>query len=144
MRASGLVFSDGSDYAEYPIQFSRKDPKMICRREIFIDENPDDKKYPVKQIEQLTAIADSSKRFIGRVTLGLDTPMGVQTMPVTFEIAAATIEEAFGKFEARAEQEVEAAKKEVENQLQELRRRSQSRIVTPDQIAPGGMTKLQL
>ena len=65
-------------------------------------------------------------------------------MPVSFEIEAETIEDAFAKFESRAEAEIEAARKDLEAQVQELRRQSQSRIVTPDEIAPGGMSKLQL
>jgi len=117
---------------------------MIYRRENFFEEDPENRKFPVKQIEQLTALDGSAKRFVGRVSIGLQTPMGVQTMPVSFEIAAATIEEAFGKFEARAEDEVEKAKDEVQEQIQELRRQSQSRIVTPDQVAPGDLGKIQL
>ena len=117
---------------------------MIYKRENFIEENPEDKKYPVKQIEQLTAVNGGSKRFVGRVSLGLQTPMGVQTVPVSFEIEAETIEGAFSRFEARAEEEVEKAKKDLEREIQDLRRQSQSRIVTPDEIAPGGMSKLQL
>ena len=117
---------------------------MIYEREQFIEECPENEKFPVKQIEQLTSLDGGSKRFIGRVSIGLQTPMGVQSMPVSFDIEAGTIQEAFDKFEARAEEEIGHAKNELENQIQEIRRQSQSRIVTPDEIAPGGLSKLQL
>ena len=117
---------------------------MIYKRENFIEESPDSERFPVKQVEQMSAIDGSSKKFVGRVSLGLETPMGVQTMPVSFEIEADTVEDAFAQFETRAGEEVERAKKELENQIQELRRQSQNRIVTPDEIAPGGLNKLRL
>jgi len=117
---------------------------MIYKRENFVEENSDSRQFPVKQVEQMSAIDGSSTKFVGRVSLGLETPMGVQTMPVVFEIEADTIEDAFAQFETRAEDEVERAKKELENQMQELRRQSQNRIVTPDEIAPGGLSKLQI
>ena len=117
---------------------------MIYKRENFVEESSDDEKFPVKTVEMLTALYDGEKRFVGQVTLGLETPYGVQSLPVTFDIEAETVEGAFAKFEARAEEETEKAKNELQEQLHELRRQSQSRIVTPDQIAPGGMSKLQL
>lgn len=124
---------------------------MIYKREEFFEENEQDQKFPVKQIEQLSSLDGSVKKFIGRVSLGIQTPMGVQTVPVTFEIEAATVQDAFGKFAARAETEVEAAKRELQNELNELRRRSQNRIVTPGDLPPpdlgnlgGGMGKLKL
>ncbi len=117
---------------------------MIYKREQFVEESPDNEKYPVKSIEQLTPVDGSGTKFVGRVSIGLQTPMGVQSMPVSFEIEAETIEGAFAKFEARAETEVDRSRKDLEAQLHELRRREQSRIVTPGEISPGGMGKLQL
>ena len=117
---------------------------MIYKREQFIEECPDNEKFAAKQIEQLTSLEDESKRFVGRVSIGLQTPMGVQSMPVSFDIEAETVQDAFVKFEARAEEEIENAKNELETQMQEMRRQSQNRIVTPDEIASGGMGKLQI
>ena len=117
---------------------------MIYKRENFVEQDSEDKKFPLKQIEQLTALDGSSKRFVGHVSLGLQTPMGVQSMPVSFEIEAETIEGAFAKFEVLAEAEIEEARKDLEAQMQEMRHQSQNRIITPDEIAPGGMSKLQL
>ena len=112
---------------------------MIYKREEFIEENPTDQKFPVKQIEVLSSLDGKESKYIGRVSLGLQTPMGVQTIPVSFEVEAANIQEAFAKFPSRADVEVEAAKKE----LQEMRRRSASRIVTPGDLPPTDMGKLK-
>ena len=120
---------------------------MIYKREEFFEESPEDQKFPIKQVEQVTSLDGSSKKFIGRVTLGIQTPMGVSSLPVTFEIEAASVPEAFAKFSQRAETEVEAAKAELQDELQEMRRRSQNRIVTPGELPPqdmGNLGKLKL
>jgi len=119
---------------------------MIYRREEFFEEQPEDQKFPVRQVEQVTSLDGSVKKFVGRVTLGIQTPMGVTSLPVTFEIEAASVQEAFAKFSQRAETEVEAAKSELQDELTEMRRRSQSRIVTPGDLPPdmGNLGKLKL
>jgi hypothetical protein len=117
---------------------------MIYRREEFFEEQPEDQKFPVRQVEQVTSLDGSVKKFVGRVTLGIQTPMGVTSLPVTFEIEAASVQEAFAKFSQRAETEVEAAKSELQDELTEMRRRSQSRIVTPGDLPPTDLGKLKL
>jgi hypothetical protein len=117
---------------------------MIYRREEFFEEKPEDQKFPVRQVEQITSLDGLVKKFVGRVTLGIQTPMGVTSLPVTFEIEAASIQEAFAKFSQRAETEVEAAKSELQDELTEMRRRSQSRIVTPGDLPPTDLGKLKL
>ncbi|MGD0999983.1 MAG: hypothetical protein ABSA67_04710 [Candidatus Brocadiia bacterium] len=117
---------------------------MIYRREEFFEEQPEDQKFPVRQVEQVTSLDGSVKKFVGRVTLGIQTPMGVTSLPVTFEIEAASVQEAFAKFSQRAETEVEAAKAELQDELTEMRRRSQSRIVTPGDLPPTDLGKLKL
>jgi len=117
---------------------------MIYRREEFFEEQPDDPKFPVRQVEQLTSLDGSVKKFVGRVTLGIQTPMGVTSLPVSFEIEAASVQEAFANFAKRAETEVEAAKGELQDELMEMRRRSQSRIVTPGELPPTDFGKLKL
>jgi len=109
---------------------------MIYKREEFVQEDPASKNYPVKQVEVLSALNGGEKRHIGRVTLALQTPMGMTTLPISFEIPAATVEEAFQKFESIADAEIEAAKNELQEQIQELRRRAQSRIITPGELPP--------
>lgn len=109
---------------------------MIYKREEFIEENEGDKKFPVKQIDQLTSLDGEVKKFVGRVSLALQTPMGVTTLPISFEIKAETIGEAFSKFSELADAEIEISKRELQEELQELRRRNQSRIVTPGAMPP--------
>jgi hypothetical protein len=117
---------------------------MIYRREEFFEENADDQKFPLKQVEQISSLDGSVRKFIGRVSLGIQTPMGVSSIPVSFEIEASTVQEAFAKFAARAEAEIEVAKNELQDELQEMRRRSQSRIVTPGDLPPTDLGKLKL
>ncbi len=117
---------------------------MIYKRDDFIEESPESRKFPVRQIEQLTSLDGETKRFVGRVSLAIQTGMGMSTIPVSFEIEAGTVSEAFSKFDARAEEEVEKTQKELQNQFDEARRRAQSRIVTPGDIAPGDLGKLSL
>ena len=117
---------------------------MIYKRVEFIEENAGDERFPVKHVEQLSPTDGGKKKFVGRVSMGVQTPMGVQTLPVTFEIQAETIEAAFAGFEERAETEIEQTKKALEGQLREMRRQEQGRIITPGEVAPGQMGKLQL
>jgi len=117
---------------------------VIYKREEYLEESPTDQKFPVKQIEVLSSIDGKESKYIGRVSLGLQTPMGVQTIPVSFEVEAASIQEAFAKFSTRADAEVEVAKKELQDELQEMRRRSQNRIVTPGDLPPTDMGRLKL
>lgn len=112
---------------------------MIYRREEYLEESPDSKKYPVKTIEQLSALGGDETRYLGRVSLAVQTGMGVSSLPISFEIPAADIHEAFRKFEVAADAEIENAKKELQGQMEEMRRKAQSRIVTPGEIPPGGI-----
>jgi hypothetical protein len=117
---------------------------MIYRREEYFEEAPEDQKFPVKQVEQIVSLDGSVRKFVGRVSLGIQTPMGVSSVPVSFEIEAATVQEAFQKFPQIAEVEIERAKDDLQKELHEMRRQSQSRIVTPGDIRPGDLGKLQL
>ena len=117
---------------------------MIYRREEYFEEKNDDPKFPLKQVEQITSLDGSARRFIGHVSLGIQTPMGVSSIPVTFEIQAGSIQEAFAKFAERAEVEIAAAKNDLQDELQELRRKNQSRIVTPGDLPPGDLGKFKL
>ncbi|MCM8757016.1 MAG: hypothetical protein NC911_00565 [Candidatus Omnitrophica bacterium] len=116
---------------------------MIYKEEQFIEENPTDTRFPVKQIEQLTSLDGKVKKFIGRLTLALQTPMGITSLPVTFEIEAATIQEAFEKFAGQAESEIEAAKRDLHAELQELKKQTASRIV-PAAGLPTDISKIKL
>ena len=117
---------------------------MIYRREVFLEEDhKPGSQFPLKEVEQLTNLDGSQKRFLGHVSLGLQTPMGMSTLPLNFEIQAATIEEAFGKFEERAQTEIVAAKAELQAELSEMRRQQQSRIITPGELPPTDLGKLK-
>lgn len=112
---------------------------MIYKRDEYIEESPDDRKFPLRQIEQLQTIDGSSTRFVGHVSLAIQTPMGYSNMPLSFEIEAPSLAEAFKKFPAAAEAEIENAKKELEEQIGEMRRKAASRIITPGELPPGAM-----
>lgn len=107
---------------------------MIYKKDEYVQENDEDNRFPVKRIEVLDAIDDDDTRFIGSVALGMQTPMGVQQIPVNFEIDAEDIEDAFDKFEAHANPRIEETRKEVQKQVQEARQQSQNRIVGPDEM----------
>jgi hypothetical protein len=117
---------------------------MIYRREEYYEETPEDPKFPVKQVERLVSLDGTVSKFVGRVSLGIQTPMGVSTLPISFEIEAASVEEAFRKFPGIAETEIQRAQNDLQREIQEMRRQSQSRIVTPGDIHPGELGKLKL
>lgn len=107
---------------------------MIYKKDEYVQENEEDNRFPVKRIEVLDAIDDDDTRFIGSVALGMQTPMGVQQIPVNFEIEAEDIEDAFENFEAYANPRIEETRKEVQKQVEEARQQSQNRIVRPDEM----------
>ena len=111
---------------------------MIYRREEYIEEAGEDAKFPVKHIEALVPTDGGKTRYVGQVTLGLSTPMGLQHVPVTFEIEANTVEDAFGQFDAIADVKIEDARKGIEEEFKKLRDQASSRIVRPDEIGMGG------
>ena len=88
-------------------------------------------------IRQMTPVTADGQPDAGRSVLfvgqaQLLTPVG--TLPLAFEIPAATLAEAIDGFPAAAQQAVEQTMKE----LQELRREAASSIIVPDAAAPGG------
>jgi len=116
---------------------------MIYKSEEYIAEDAESQKFPVKQIECLTAIDGSSTKYIGRLAMAVQTPMGVTQMPISFDISAESVEDAFQKFETFAVGAIERAKRELQQRVDEIRRKAESRIVTPDQLSTTGITKLQ-
>ncbi len=106
---------------------------MIYQKREYVQEDHDDNKFPLKQIEMLEPL-DSEKektRFVGHVSLGIQTPVGVQQLPVSFEIEAEGIEEAFKKFADHANPRIEQTQREIEQEIQKMRSESSSRIVRP-------------
>lgn len=111
---------------------------MIYKREDYIYHGEESERFPVKQIEVLTDIASGQQKFMGQVTLGLQTPMGVQQIPVGFEIEAESVEAAFAKFDESAQPKIEDARKGIEEEIGRLRREASTRIVRPDEVGMGG------
>jgi len=112
---------------------------MIYKREDYVEEAREEDKFPVKHVEVLTPIEGGRANYVGHVTIGLSTPLGVQQIPISFEIDAADIREAFRKFEASAEPRIEEARKSIEEEISRLRREASSRIVRPDEVGLGGL-----
>ena len=112
---------------------------MIYKRDEYIEQAEEESsKFPVKHIETMTDVKTGEQRFVGQVTLGLQTPAGVQQIPVSFEITAGSIADAFKKFDECAEPRIEEARKGIEEEIGRLRREAGSRIVRPGEVGLGG------
>ncbi|HHH35539.1 MAG TPA: hypothetical protein ENK48_01760 [Gammaproteobacteria bacterium] len=113
----------------------RMNPNELYREEIFTDRR-------AGTLRRLTPVTpegsdDPSRGVLYVGNTQILTALG--TLPITFEIEAASLGEAAEKFAACAERAVEETMKELE----ELRREAASRIVVPESgaggIGPGGM-----
>lgn len=111
---------------------------MIYRREEYIEESAEDSKFPLKRVEVLEAIEGGEKRFVGHLALGIMTPVGVQQVPISFEIEAATVQEAFQRFEEHGEPKIEETRQSLEKELEKLRQEASGRIVRPGEVGMGG------
>lgn len=103
----------------------------LYREEIFTDQR-------VGTLRRMTPVksdgSDDPSRavvYVGQATVM--TPMG--SLPLTFELPAATLAEAVAQFGPAAQQAIEEAARE----LQELRRQAASSIVIPDAGAAAGL-----
>ena len=110
---------------------------MIYKREEYIEENDQDQKFPIKRIDVLDPIDGSAKKFVGEVVLGLQTPVGVQQIPISFEIPAATVQEAFQKFGDTAQPRIDEARKQIEDEIRKIRQEASSRIIRPGDLPMG-------
>ena len=118
------------------------DPKALYLEEIFTDRR-------VGTIRRLTPVKPDATTDVGRPVLYVgETQVMMQqvgTLPIAFEIPAATLEEAAKKFGALAKEAIERTMRE----LQELRRQAASSIVIPQGGMPpmpgaGGGGKIQM
>jgi hypothetical protein len=117
------------------------DPAALYQEEIFTDRR-------VATIRRLTPVKKDGSRDSARAVLYMGetqvlTPAGA--LPIAFEIAAGSLEEAAQKFADLAREAIERTVKE----LQELRRQAASSIVIPQGGLPpagglGGGGKIQL
>jgi hypothetical protein len=117
---------------------------MIYKREEYIAEDSRDEKFPVKNIEVLTPTDGAKKRFLGQVVLGLQTPMGVQQIPISFDITAETVEEAFQKFEQFAQPEIDHTRRAIEEEINRARQEATSRIIRPGELGLGAGNVIDL
>jgi hypothetical protein len=116
---------------------------MFYKREEYIEDTGSNEKFAIKHIEVWTPNDNSKKKFIGQLTMGIQTPMGVQQIPLSFEIEAPTIEEAFKNFEKFAEPQIEEARKGIEEEIRRLRQEASSRIIRPGEVGLGGNIDLK-
>ncbi|MFW6189756.1 MAG: hypothetical protein ACOC7T_04905 [Planctomycetota bacterium] len=112
---------------------------MIYRKEELVKEDTEDEQFPVKQIDHLTALEGGDERYIGRATLNMQTPVGAQQVPISFEIEADSIQDAFEKYRDAAEPKIEEVRgrlkerlQQMQRQMQQQRQQEQGRIVTPE------------
>jgi hypothetical protein len=117
--------------------------EMIYRRDEFVQDDTGDEDFPIMQVDRLMNLDESEQRFIGRATLSMQTPVGVQQIPLSFEIDATSIEQAFELYAQTARPKIEELRLRLQERLEELRRQEQSRIITPDAGGiPGGVIRL--
>ena len=115
---------------------------MIYKREEYMEEGQQDSKFSFRRVDVLEPLDGGEKKFVGHLSLGLQTPVGVQQIPVSFEIRAGSVEEAFQKFDQGAEPKVEEARKSIEQEVRRMREESSRRIVRSDEVSLGGPGKV--
>ena len=111
---------------------------MIYRKEEYVQHDDDDQQFPIKQVDVLDAIDGDATRYIGRATLNVQTAFGIEQLPVSFEIEAGSVQEAFVRYGEHARPKIEEIKRQIQNRVEEVRRAAENRIVTPGTAALGG------
>ncbi len=117
---------------------------MIYRKQEYVEDTPDDKEFPVKQIDSLESLDGKEKRFVGRAGILMQTPYGVEQIPLSFEIEVDNVEAAFAQFAESAKPKIEEVKTQIQSRIEELRQAEQSRIVTPGEARQAGMGIMRL
>lgn len=117
---------------------------MIYKLEEYVEQaNPEQETtFPLKRIEVLTPLDGSRTRYVGHVTLGIQTPVGVQQFPISFDIEAEDVADAFKKFEQSAEPKIEEARRGLEEEVSRVRREASSRIISPGELGLAGGSKI--
>ena len=114
---------------------------MIYRRAEFVQEDTEDEDFPIKQVDRLESLDGDEKKFIGRANLNMQTPVGVQQIPISFEIDAGDIEDAFDKYAAAARPKINEVRERIQQRIQQMQQQAQQQqgnIVTPDQSQMAG------
>lgn len=117
---------------------------MIYRRDEFVQDDTGNAEFPIMQVNRLMSLDESEQRFMGRATLTVQTPVGLQQIPFSFEIEADSVEQAFARYVETAKPKIEELRRQLQERMEEIRRQEQSRIVTPDMGGGlgGGVIKL--
>jgi len=110
---------------------------MIYQKEEFVEDETGDPDFPIKMVDRLQSRDGENTRFIGRATLNMRTPIGIQQFPISFEIKADSVEEAFEQYSGTARPRIEEVRQQVQQQLQQLRQQQEGQIVTPDRAQTG-------
>ncbi|MFO7957910.1 MAG: hypothetical protein R6X33_12515 [Candidatus Brocadiia bacterium] len=110
---------------------------MIYQKEEFVEDETGDSDFPIKMVDRLQSRDGDTTRFIGRATLNMRTPMGIQQFPISFEIEADSVEDAFEQYSDAARPRIEEVRERVQEQLQQLRQQQEGQIVTPDKAQTG-------
>ncbi|MFO8007282.1 MAG: hypothetical protein R6V05_06045 [Candidatus Brocadiia bacterium] len=110
---------------------------MIYRKQELVQDDTGDADFPIKVIDRLESLEGDTVRFIGRGAINMRTPAGVQQFPISFEIEAGSIEEAFEQYTAHAKPKVEEVRQRLQQQLDRLREQQGNRIVTPGEGGAG-------
>jgi len=109
---------------------------MIYRKEEYVQHDENDREFPIKQIDRLEGVDGGGVRFIGRAVLNMQTPLGIQQLPVSFEVQADSIRDAFARYAEYARPQIEEVRSRIQQRIEQLRQGEESRIITPGQAAP--------
>ncbi len=117
---------------------------MIYRRDEFVQDDTGNPDFPIMQVNRLLSLDESEQRFMGRATLTVQTPVGVQQIPFSFEIEADSVEQAFERYAETARPKIEELRQQLQERMEEMRRQEQTRIVTPEDSGGlgGGVIRL--
>jgi hypothetical protein len=117
---------------------------VIFRKDEYVQRDEGDREFPIKQVDRLEALEGEEVRFIGRAVLNMQSPIGIQQIPVYFEIPAATVQEAFEEYAECARPKIEETREHVQQQIERLRQAEEGVIQTPGEAGPGERRILNL
>jgi len=93
---------------------------VIYRKQEFVEDQTGDPEFPIKVIDRLDSLDGEAFRFIGRATLNMKTPLGIQQFPISFEIVADSTDEAFQKYSQHARPKMEEVRRHIQSQLDRI------------------------
>ena len=115
---------------------------MIYEKREFVQDGTGDREFPIKVVDRLEAVDGTTMRYIGRATLNLRTPFGVQQFPVSFEIEAGSVEDAFAGYAEAARPKIEQVRQRFMARLEEFRRQQEQQAGGASQPGAGGIISL--